>query len=583
MKKYLILILFGFQSLWAQVKFEANANKTSVGVNEVFEVGFTINADGDNFVPPNFEGFRIVAGPNQSVSQAWVNGRSSFQKTYSYYLLPTKKGSFIIKSATQEYNGQVYKTAPIKIKVGAAVAEDAPTENYGSSRQQIPSGKMNLVAEISNSNPYINEPITVVYKLYFSNIIPVSSRDLSKPTYNNFWSQNIEIKKLVGETGTYQGQKSNYVVLKKVVLYPQKTGKLTIEPLSLLLNVQMPTGRVSIFGDAEITETTKKVTTGTKTINVKALPEDGKPADFSGAVGRFEFKATSSRTYLKSGESLNLKISISGKGNLKLFDLPKPTMPNALEMYEPVHNENIQVPLSGMTGSVTDSYTIVPQFKGDFPIKPLSFSYFDLDSKSYKTLTTSEIVIHSLEGETMTANAPATTAKKIVASPSKFEFIKTKTTLEAINKDSFLGSKWFWILLLLPFLIIPILILIQKKREALQGDLVGNKIKLNNKLAKKYLSEAQKNSQNSELFYIALEKAMHNFLKAKLHIETSEMSKENIKSLLLSKNVNETTVNDFITLTENCDLARYASVSGASLQNDYEKAVAIISDLSKQI
>ncbi len=583
MKKYLILILFGFQSLWAQVKFEANANKTTVGINEVFEVGFTMNADGDNFMPPNFEGFKIVGGPNQSVSQAWVNGRSSFEKTFSYYLLPTKKGNFIIKSASEEYNGQVYKTAPIKIKVGAAVAEDAPTENYGSGRAQIPSGKMNLVAEISNSNPYINEPITVVYKLYFSNMGISSSRELTNPTYNNFWSQNIEIKKLVAETGTYQGQKSNFVVLKKVVLYPQKTGKLTIEPLSLLLNVQMPTGRVSIFGDAEITETTKKVTTGTKTINVKALPEDGKPADFSGAVGHFEFKATPSNTSLKSGESLNLKISISGKGNLKLFDLPKPTMPNALEMYEPVHSENIQVPLSGMTGSVTDSYTIVPQFKGDFPIKPLSFSYFDLGSKSYKTLTTSEIVIHSLEGETMTANAPATTAKKIVASPSKFEFIKTKTTLEAINKDPFLGSKWFWILLLLPFLIIPILILIQKKREALQGDLVGNKIKLNNKLAKKYLSEAQKNSQNSELFYIALEKAMHNFLKAKLHIETSEMSKENIKSLLLSKNVNEATIHDFITLTENCDLARYASVSGASLQNDYEKAVAIIGDLSKQI
>jgi hypothetical protein len=583
MKKYLILILFGFQSLCAQVKFEANVNKTTVGINEVFEVGFAMNADGDNFMPPNFEGFKIVGGPNQSVSQSWVNGRSSFEKTFSYYLLPTKKGDFVIKSATQEYNGQVYKTAPLKIKVGAAVAEDAPTESYGTGRQQIPSARMNLIAEISNPTPYINEPITVVYKLYYANIGIASSRDLSSPTYNNFWSQNIEIKKLVGETGTYQGQKSNFVVLKKVVLYPQKTGKLIIEPLSLLLNVQIPTGRFSVFGDAELTETTKKVTTGTKTINVKALPEVGKPADFSGAVGHFELNATPSNTNLKSGESLNLKVSISGKGNLKLFDLPKPTMPNALEMYEPVHAENIQVPLSGMTGSVTDSYTIIPQFKGDFPIKALSFSYFDLDSKSYKTLTTSEIVVHALEEATMTANTAETTAKKAVISKAKFEFIKTKTTLETINKEVFLGSKWFWILLLAPFLIIPILILIQKKREALQGDLVGNKIKLNNKLAKKYLSEAQKNSQNSELFYIALEKAMHNFLKAKLHIETSEMSKENIKSLLLSKNVNETTVTDFITLTENCDLARYASVSGASLQNDYEKAVVIIGDLSKQI
>ena len=149
--------------------------------------------------------------------------------------------------------------------------------------------------------------------------------------------------------------------------------------------------------------------------------------------------------------------------------------------------------------------------------------------------------------------------------------------------QDFLGSKLFYILLLLPFLLVPLIILIRNKKEAMDGDVVGNRIRRNNKLAKKYLSQAKKQFNNKELFYIALEKAMHNFLKAKLNIETSEMSKANIKEILLSKEANAEVVNDFIALTENCEVARYAPSSNATIQNDYDKAVSIISDLEKQI
>ena len=586
MKKYIILFLISFQALLAQVQFEAKVSKTKLGLNERLRVDFTMNADGDNFAPPTFDGFRVVGGPFQQMSQQWINGRGSFSKAYSYILLPSQKGILTIKQASVEINGQVYKTVPVKINVTNAIEIPKDPNDV----QVSADNELHLVADISKTNPYINEPITVVYKLYFSNNIGITnSQELEKPKYNDFWSQNIDIKQLTVEQSTYNGENYRCVVLKKVILYPQKSGKLTIEPLSLDLDLQLPTNRRNIFGQIQITEGNKRVSAGAKTINVKPLPEKGKPIVFSGGVGKLSFSAIPSKTTLKHGESFDLIIKVSGNGNLKLFDLPKPVVPAALEMYEPVHSENVSTPLSGMTGSISDKYTIIPDFNGNYPIKPMSFTYFDLGSNSYKTITSPEIMIKVLDGPnevdsvSVKAENQNNSGKKQVLASNQFQYIKLKTRLISTNKKDFLGSVLFNSLMLLPFLCIPFIVLFKRKKQATDGDVLGNRIKMNNKLAKKYLSEAQKQINNKEAFYIALEKAMHNFLKAKLHVETSEMSKDNIREILLSKNANQTTVSDFIILTENCELARYAPSSTASIQNDYNKAVIIISDIEKQI
>ncbi|TDE06635.1 BatD family protein [Flavobacterium hiemivividum] len=582
MKRYLILILLSFQGLLAQVQFETKVSKTTLGLNERVRVDFAMNIDGDNFNEPSFDGFRVIAGPSQQVSQSWVNGRSSFEKIYSYYLVPTQKGNLTIRQATIEYNGQVYKTNPVKINVTAAVEQPKDPNDTSISADN----NLYLIADISKTNPYVNEPITVVYKLYFSNNIGISNfRELNKPKYNDFWSQNIEIKQLVAEEGTFKGERYRYIVLKKAVLYPQKSGKLTIEPLSLDIDVQLPTNRRDVFGRVVIAEDSKRVSAGAKTITVKALPEAGKPADFSGAVGSFDFKVTPTKTSLKNGESMDLIVSVSGKGNMKLFTLPKPVVPNALEMYDAVHTENVNTSLSGTSGKISDSYTIIPQYKGNYPVKPMQFSYFDLGSGKYKTISSAEIMITILDGPT--ANGPTAanseSGKNKISATEQFKYIKLKTNLVASKKDDFFGSQLFYGLLFFPFLMLPIIVLLKKKKEAIDGDVVGNRIRRNNKLAKKYLSEAKKQISNKEPFYVALEKAMHNFLKAKLHIETSEMSKDNIKEILLARNANPIAVDDFIALTENCEIARYAPSSSATIQKDYEKAVSIISDLEKQI
>ena len=584
MKRIVILILLSFQGILAQIQFEAKVSKNTLGLNERLRIDFTMNDDGDNFTPPSFEGFRIVGGPSQQVSQSWINGRSSFNKSYSYFLLPTQKGTLIIKQAAVEINGQIYKTNPIKINVTAAVEQprdpnDAPQVSVDDA--------IHLVAEISKGNPYVNEPITVVYKLFFSYNIGITNwRELNKPKYNDFWSQNIDIKQLVAEEGRYNGEKFRYVVLRKTVLYPQKSGKLEIEPLSLDIDVQVPTNRRNIFGQAQLVEDNKRVSAGSKTINVKPLPESGKPDDFSGAVGRFNFAAKPSKTTLKNGESLDLVVSVSGTGNLKLFTLPKPVVPSSLEMYDAVHDEKVQTPLSGMNGKISDSYTIIPQFKGKYPIKPMSFTYFDLSTYKYKTITSPEILITVLDGPSASDNAVAANtgvSKMKVSAGEQFKYIKLKTSLSSTNRNDFLGSPLFYSLMVLPFSLIPLIILVKKKKEAIDGDVYGNRIKMNNKLAKKYLSEAKNQINNKEPFYIALEKAMHNFLKAKLHIETSEMSKDKIQELLISRKATSETVQSFINLTQNCELARYAPSSSVAIQQDYQKAVVLLSDLEKQI
>lgn len=586
MKRYLILLLFTFQGLMAQVQFEARVSKNTLGLNERFRIDFIMNVDGDNFDQPSFDGFRVVGGPSQQVSQSWVNGRSSFQKIYSYILQPNQKGTFSIKQAAIEYNGQIYKTQPIKIVVTNAVAQERdPYDNSRPQGQQgIPNETINLVAEISKTNPYLNEPITVVYKLYFNNINVTGFKELAKPKYNDFWNQNIDIKQLSIAEGTFQGQRCYYVILKKTILYPQKSGRLTIEPLSLDIGVELPSNRRDMYGQMILTVDNRVVSAGAKTINVKALPEATKPEGFSGAVGKFNFTVTPSKTTLKSGESLDLIVSASGNGNMKLFTLPKPVVPNALEMYDPVHDEQVTTSLSGMSGKITDKYSIVPQYKGKYAIKPMQFSYFDLNTGSYKTITSQEIMVDVLDGPMQAeANATANASKNVITKTEQFKYIKPKTTLVAIAKNDFYGSNLYYLLLFAPFVILPIIVLAKKRKEAIDGDITGNRIRMNNKLAKKYLSQAKKQINNKEAFYIALEKAMHNFLKAKLHIETSEMSKNNIQELLLSRNANPESVQNFINLTENCEFARYAPASSASIQQDYDKAVLIISELEKQI
>ncbi|MEP1487839.1 MAG: BatD family protein [Algibacter sp.] len=586
-KKYIsvIVLIFVTSFTFSQVKFEAKVSKKKLGINERLRVDFEMNQDGDNFNPPNFSGFAVIGGPNQSVSNSWINGVRSYKKTYSYFLSPKKRGNFSIDQATIVVDGETYKTTPIKIVVTAAI--DKPKDP--NDPDYIASETIHLVAEVSKSNPYLNEAITVVYKLYVSPNTGVTNwNEIDSPRYNDFWSQTIDTKGQKVENGTYDGEDYRFLVLRKAVLYPQKTGKLNIEPLSLDIAVQVPTNRRDIFGGRMMTTVHKTVSAGNKSINVKALPEAGKPIDFTGAVGDFSFNVTTSKTALNASESLQAKVEVRGKGNLKLFNLPKIALPSSLEVYEPEHAENVRTNLSGMQGSISDTYTVVPQYKGKYPIPKISFSYFDLKTKTYKRLSSNEIVIDVLEGplnnaietgeETSTGNAK----QRVVLNNDQFAFIKTKTSLASVKQNHFFKTPIFWSALLLPFLVIPLAIVIRKKKATRDADVFGNRMRKADKLAKKYLSNAKKSLGKKEAFYIALEKALHNYLKAKLQIETSDLSKDKIQVLLTEKGVDADAVKDFNSILESCELARYTPITIVTMQEDYNKAAQTISLIDKQ-
>jgi hypothetical protein len=499
-------------------------------------------------------------------------------------LAPIAIGKLRINQATIVIGGITYKSLPEDIEVTAAV--DKPSDQM--TADDIADENLHLVAEVSKSNPYMNEAITVVYKLYVSPSISVSNyQPLDNPKYNNFWSQDIKVTSLNAKNGTFKGKPYRYVILKRVVLYPQKSGKLEIEPLSLDVTVDVPTNKRDFFGGRVYAQTNKTVSAGNRTINVKALPLENQPTYFNGAVGDFEFSVTTSKSSLNASESLQAVVEVTGKGNLKLFKLPELDLPSSLEVYEPEFTEGVRTTLGGMQGKINNSYTIVPSFRGKYPLPSIPFSFFNPRTETYTTLNSSEIVINVLEGPNSAAindvNTSSTNKQSVIAANSQFNFIKLKANLSPVDSTYFLGSNLFYSLLLVPLLFIPVAILFRKKRDEIASDVMGNRVKKANRLAKRYLSKAKKELGNKESFYVALEKALHNYLKAKLKIETSEFSKAKISELLLQKNVDEANINSFVALLKNCEAARYSPFSKVQMQQDYEIASEVISLIDKQV
>ena len=580
--------LRGYTPVQEAVSFKMILSKSAMGINERIRVDFVMNKDGDNFNPPSFQGFRVVMGPSQATSFSWVNGVKSFSKTFSYTIAPLEKGAFTIGQATIDIDGNSYKTIPEKVTVTDAVKK--PSEDM--TAEDVANESLHLVAEVSNQNPYLNEMVTVVYKLYVGPDISVTNfRALDNPTYNNFWNQDIAVTKYTFESGSYEGKASQYVVLKRVVLYPQKSGELSIEPLVLDVTAEVPTNRRDFFGGRLFAQTNKTVTAGKRTIQVKALPESGKPESFSGAVGSFDLFVTSSKDILNANESLQATVTVTGSGNLKLFTLPELKLPAALEVYDPEFNEAVTTNQSGMKGKISNNYTIIPAFKGKYPIPEISFSYFDPNLEKYISLQSEPIIINVIEGPLQTnekakeENSEKASVNKqaLTVSQQAFGFIKTNTSLVKKTQKPFFSSLLFYVLWLLPLLLIPLVVFLIKKQREKQGDLVGLLSKRAQRLAAKFLSEAKQARGNKEDFYVALEKGLQLYLKGKLQIETADFNKENITLVFEARKVKQDSIQSFILLLEHCEAARYSPFTAVEITADYQEAIKTISELDSQL
>ena len=572
----LFLSVFG----WGQINFEVSVSKKQLGLNERLRVDFAIDKPGDNFRPPSFSSFRVISGPMQSVSNVFVNGKRTYSMTYTYFITPLKKGVFDIEQASIEYEGNFYKTTPVTINVSEAVAipRDPNDPKY------IVDEKLHLVAEVSKRSPYVNEPITIVYKLYFAqNVNPTDVDVVDMPKYNDFWSYNVDIPNRNIDTSIYKGERYNFVEWRKVVLYPQRAGKLEIKPLSLDVTVNVPTGKRDFFQRVIYTQVPKLVSAGNLTINVEPLPTEGQPDDFSGAVGNFSINVSTSKKQLKANESLQAKVKISGRGNLRLFGMPNLQTPSAIEQYEPETSENIRSNLSGMSGSITQSYTLIPQVQGKYPIPSIEFSFFNPKKKTYEMIKSSEQLVDVTEGPLANRAVNPTTPSAAVSIDSPFKFIALDTSFVPINTPTFFRSTLFYLLWGSPLGLILLYMAYARRKQKQLGDIEGVRMRTANRMVRKYLSEAKRNLNYSEEFYVALERALHNYLKAKLKMETSDFSKEKIKNILSQIGVEESLVNDFVSVLENCEFARYTPSSVKAMEQDFANTAKMITQIDKQL
>lgn len=597
------------------ISFTAKANRNKVAVGETVQITYTINSSGNNFKAPAFNGFRVVGGPNQSSSFQWINGKTSQSLSFSYILLAEKEGSYIFKGATVEVGGKTYTSNEISIEVVKGNPQQQqqhrqqqaqpkynpffdpfdPFDPFANQSQQEPQQTQDLKEQIflkvnvDKKSAYIGEQITATYKIY-TRVDIVSNNVKKLPALNGFWSQDIDNKGQAQLVKEYVDGEQYYVAeLKKTILFPQRTGTLEIDPMEMDIVVRLRNNSRSrsifdqFFGsyqDVAYTIKSKPVK-----IQVKALPEKNKPESFNGAVGKYQLESKINKTKLKTNEAITLSYTLSGKGNIKLVEVQKPEFPNDIESYDPKIKDNINVSASGVTGSRTFEYLLIPRHQGIYTIEGLNFSYFNPESEKYEKLRTEDLVIEVEKGDNEDAVVSSGVSKQdIQLLGSDINFIKTETKLEQ-KKSYFIGSALFYILWLLPLIIFISAWIIRNRYIESQKDTAKVNFKQANKIAAKHLAQAKKQleANAAKVFYEEVFKALYDYISYKLNIDKSQLNKEIIKEKLQEKKVNMQTIQYLIDTLDQCEFARFAPSAALPMQQIFKQAEQSIHQLEEVI
>lgn len=580
-------------------KLTAQTSKAKVAVGEQFQISYTINTSCNNFQAPSLTNFDVYSGPNQSSSMTFVNGSMSQSVSLSYILAAKKEGKFTIGPGSVNVNGTNIQSNSIVIEVVKG------TTNQGNANQstQSPSSPStenvseNLFVKtiVDKTKAYQGEQITVTHKVYSRYPQLRGFQDIKFPDYTGFWTQDVPSNQQIQLTNeNVNGVNYQVAELKRTYMFAQRSGKLEIEPMLVECAVRKQSNRrprdiwEQMLGggyeDVVISVKSKPVT-----IEILPLPESKKPAGFTGAVGNYSFKTQLSKDRVKANDAINLTITLSGNGNIKLVEPSSIHFPEDFETYDPKVKENIAAGAGGVNGSKTFDYLIIPRHEGDYKIDQVNFSYFDPQKKEYITIPSPEFNIHVEKG-----NADES-AGSIVSSRSKedvkvlgndIRYIKTNTIKLQPKDNYFFGSPLFYTSLISPLLAFIGFIVVRKKHNEQNKDAVAVKSRKATKMAKKRLSIAEQHlkSNNKEQFYIEIFKALYGYIGDKLNISAADLNKEHISEMLKAKNVNTATIQQLITTLDNCEYARYApsAVSG-DLNAIYDSTVELIMKIEDEI
>lgn len=586
-----ILLLISLLSSAAANEFTVKVSSTTVEVGQRFQVTFSINSQGGNFSSPRFEGFRVLSGPNQSQSMQVINGKVTQSNSISYVLVAQKEGTYTIGAASIETGGKTKKTKPVKIKVVANNPNGAATQRNKNRQRKTEAEQLKeyvfVKATVDKREAYVGEKVTVSYKLYSR--LNLSGLDLESPTrFTGFWTQDLQTlygRNIQKKRENYRGQVYDVVELQQTLLYPQRSGDLSIDALSILAKVQIPRRAKTYMeqfwgGGYDL----KEVVASSKPIKlkVKPLPKMGKPANFSGAVGRFKMNMSANKDTLKANESVNLTITVNGSGNLPLINAPKLDFPPDFEVYDPDTKNNFKTGYNGSTGSKIFNYLVIPRHAGEFTMDAYTFTYFDVSAKKYQTITADPIQLFVEKGDE--AESVVYTGRRkedveVIGTDIRFIHVNNLVLLQA--DDYFYGSKLFYLILVAIILFGVLLTLLAKRNKAILGDQKGLRKSKASKVAKKRLAAAKKflDKKENAAFYEEISTAMFGYFADRFNLNVADLSQEKILALLTENNQPAEITNDVKTILEETEMARFAPKSGINPSILYEKSASLIQNL----
>ncbi len=584
-RKLLYIIAFLFASTYSiEAQTDVTFNticKKQVSVGEQFQVSYELNGDGKDFKSPNFNNFEVIGGPFKSTSSSVqiINGSVSKTntQTYSFHLRAIKEGTFMIPQASITVDKKKITSEPCEINVVASRNGSTYSGGNSNNTTQIRdvSREVFLEAIPNKKKVFLGEQIMLTYKIYYT--IPISQLSVSKsPSYSGFWTKDV-----TDNNGTLQqsaimrdGQQYNVATIQEIVLFPQKTGKLTIDPLDINCIAQIRQQRnrsqgydpfEDFFGDVlgtSYTNVRKDIKSQPITIEVEPLPTANKPESFNGAVGQFTFTSKIDKSELKVNEAFTLTLTVSGKGNIELLELPKPVFPPDFEVYDPKITSSVKDNALGINGSKKAEYIIIPRVSGDFNIEQTKFSYFNPSLGRYETLSSEVHKIQVNKGEATTENGAIYTPGQadIKYLGKDIQHINTNDNKLNIIGVMFFLSPTYIIILILMVVIFITAIIINNRKNKFNKNQVLVKNKQATKVAKKRLLSAynylKDNNQNG--FYEEFSQALWGYISDKLNISRSQLSMDTVKEMMLNKNVSEDIVNEFVDLLNSCEFARFA-------------------------
>lgn len=596
---FVVVLMFSSLNLFGQ-KFELTADKTTVKQNERFQIYFTFEGgDGTNltgFRPPKFDKLKILSGPNQSSSIRMVNGKISSTITYSYIVIAQNTGKRKIESGSIQFKRKKYKTGTLTLNVLKSSGKPSSSNNSQSMSDEELKENVFIRAIANKRNVVKGEQVTVTYKLYTK--LNISSPQISKlPRYKGFWAEELQTDNNIRfEAEMYKGVRYRSAVLKKVALFPTKSGKLTVTPFELEIPVLVKKKRRSndpfdsFFNDSFFgrTETIQfKATSNTVVINASALPENRKPESFTGAVGQFDFKAELDKNDVETNDAVTLKLTVSGKGNIELVDMPEIVLPPGFEKYDPKTSKNV-VNKGTVSGYKSEEFLIQPKVAGVKEIEPIKFSFYDPKSKKYIEKISPKFIINVKQGSgTISSSADGFSKEDIKLLSQDIRFIKTSDfQLEKIKVGSLIKN-WFWVSLILPLIIMFGFIGLKKRQDKLSGNIQLMKFRKAQKNASNRLKLAREALDENDLFtyFNEVSQGLYGYLEDKLALQKSEFSIEKVVEILNNNTVSENTVEDVREILNQCEFARFAPQSQTKEQaeNIYEKAVKVIVEIENSV